>query len=315
MFPVMMAGECGSWQLSPGTRQPSMCNGRLGKADWTRMELSHGLSHELGHTPTHRLGYNSSRDSSQEGAGQEDALSEEESNSGREKGSQEMVGTNAPIDVQSTTRDAKQEGDGGSTGGVGEGKGRDEGDPSSQGVPKAELNETPQEEASGSRGLPTKSTEALQKEGAGSGRLEQHYGEPPGQKVPVDGGAKVEPDEPPRKEEATSGSAPKIPSVEEPPEEEFGCDRSSSMTDVCRLKGTVRIQTGSPVVEVYTQRKAALGPSMHVRPQPRKYDADMMAARITEFELVSKSVQVSCQDFDTVQGVMKRSWCWAATLV
>ncbi|GAQ89522.1 Glycosyltransferase family 61 protein [Klebsormidium nitens] len=343
---LMMSGECGSWQLFQGWGQASLCNGRVGKADWTRMELSFGLSpkpsQESSNADTPLLkGKAASQDKEESKGG---------SVSDRVKRSAEMMGINATSSVQSTPssgehseEQAGQGDQGGPAGGRSEGEGKEptQGDPSSQGGMPEELSKTPQKEASGSIGLPSESNKTLEEKGASSEGQQKHYGGAPTKEGPSEGGTETKPRQTPKDEEVPSGAdaettpkqtpkkeeAPKKESThesvtndltfEEAPKEEFGCDRSSWMTDVCRLNGTVRIQTGSTVVEVYTHREEPLGPSMRVRPQPRKYDADMMAARITEYELVSKNMQEleprgspQCDHVSDVPGIVFSTGGW-----
>lgn len=91
-------------------------------------------------------------------------------------------------------------------------------------------------------------------------------------------------------------------------QEVFQCDRSSPLTDVCVLKGDVRVNLTSGEIVLYTRSAATPLKEETIRPHPRKWQWNMIESSVTEFSLESVAAggaeRMPCLKRNTAPGVL-----------
>lgn len=93
-------------------------------------------------------------------------------------------------------------------------------------------------------------------------------------------------------------------------QEEFECDRSSPLTDVCTIRGDVRINVTSGEVVLYARNPQTPRGQRHIRPHPRKWNWGLMESSVTQFTIQSVDYNdpnapvMECAKRNTAPGVV-----------
>lgn len=92
--------------------------------------------------------------------------------------------------------------------------------------------------------------------------------------------------------------------------EEFECDRSSPLTDVCTIRGDVRVNVTSGEIVLFARNPQTPRGQRFIRPHPRKWNWGLMEGSVTQFTIQSVDYNdpnapvMECAKRNTAPGVL-----------